>query len=499
MCANLAANPVLIEKTDNNREILNLYNRMEKAIHPELSDVDWNKYRSAIEYSAAKHAGQYRKDKNKTPYIIHPLGVSFSLFKEGDIRDPDTLIAALLHDTLEDTDATFEEISRLFGKKVAATVAELTNDPNLSSEENKQRQVDHAPHLSQSAKLVKLSDRLYNVRDLNVPPPTWDQDKVLGYLNWGKKLLLALKGTNEKMEEALAEEIKWQEEKTHDPSTAYFVGELGQKWAFTSDHLPMGIEFDGNRYGSWNILATPYLHYIEKNDQGLKDSLILKLDYPSNKGLTERENRIVKQINNYFNVYAAFTLQEVTPEMYEAIKASLPSHFAVFPEAEAPQTEIMVIYNREIFELISGIDHPFQKHSGRSFTVLDLKEKTNGEKIRFIGAHLPGGPNAKQARTELTQSLLRHYDPEYTTLLMGDMNGSPAAIQNHFERSARMLHQDPVFIRVEIPYATHINTALEASFIDQIYMTKEGGKSLSSSAFSSEVESLDKLLKSFKP
>ena len=499
MCASLAANTVLLEKTDNNHEILNLYTRMEKAIHPEVGDNAWLKYKSAIEFSAAKHEGQFRKDKNKTPYIIHPMGVSYSLFREGDVRDLDTLIAALLHDTLEDTDATYEEISKIFGEKVASTVSELTNDPNLTTDENKQRQVDHAPFLSPAAKLVKLSDRLYNVRDLNVPPPSWDHEKVASYLNWGKKLLAALKGTNEKMEKALEDEISWQENNAHVLASSYFVGELGEKWAFASDHLPIGARIKTHQFGSWNILATPYLHFIEKNDQGLKDSLILKLNYPSKNVLTERDNKILKDIVTYFKTYSAFTLQEVTPVMFEAIKSSIPRHFALFPEnKEDALTELVVIYNTEKFDLIASVIHVYQSHSGRSFAIVDLQDKTSGDKYRFIGTHLPGGPKAKLARIELTQYVLRHYDPSFVTVIMGDMNGSPEAILNHFERSANLLHTPLPFKSIDVPYATHINTVLEASYLDQIYTSNEG-KALSASTFSPEVESLEKLLNSLKP
>ncbi|MFN4173586.1 MAG: hypothetical protein ACK4HV_00575, partial [Parachlamydiaceae bacterium] len=100
----LRANPILKEKTKNNLKILELYAQMEKAMRPVIGDEGWEKYRSAIEFAAIKHEGQFRKDKDKTPYLIHPMGVSFSLFYEGDVRDLDTLITALLHDTLEDTD-----------------------------------------------------------------------------------------------------------------------------------------------------------------------------------------------------------------------------------------------------------------------------------------------------------------------------------------------------------------------------------------------------------
>lgn len=161
----------------------------------------------AVIFSATKHEGQFRKDTASTPYIIHPLGVARSLWEEGQVRDENVLVAALLHDTLEDTDANAEEIESEFGNTVSYTVAEHTNDPSLSGEQNKQRQIDHAPALSLNAQLVKLADRLYNIRDLRIPPADWSEQKVENYRIWGEKLLHALKGTNPSLEHLLEKEI----------------------------------------------------------------------------------------------------------------------------------------------------------------------------------------------------------------------------------------------------------------------------------------------------
>jgi len=161
----------------------------------------------AVSYAADKHDGQVRKDAARTPYIIHPLQVCRNLWEIGSVRNSNTLIAAILHDTLEDTDATEEEISTLFNTRIMQIVQEVTNDPALNSEENKQLQVDHAPYMSQDARLVKLSDRLANITDLRTPPPAWSEEKVEGYHEWGRKLLHALRGTNSALEKALEEEI----------------------------------------------------------------------------------------------------------------------------------------------------------------------------------------------------------------------------------------------------------------------------------------------------
>jgi len=161
----------------------------------------------AVLFAAEKHKNGTRKDLAATPYIIHPIGVALSVWEEGKIQDRDTLIAALLHDTLEDTDTTKEEIAARFGSHVSDVVFELTNPPGLASEAKKEWQIQHAPSLSYEARIVKLADRLYNLRDLKTPPPAWTEQKVKEYYGWGEKLLHVLEGTNPNLENLLKDEI----------------------------------------------------------------------------------------------------------------------------------------------------------------------------------------------------------------------------------------------------------------------------------------------------
>lgn len=202
---------ILSDYSSANSKVLERYDRLVKSwseyaeYHKEHWDLET--LLKAVEYAAVKHQGQVRKDAEQTPYIIHPLGVTELVWNIGDIRSVNVLTAALLHDTLEDTDATIEEIENLFGPRVVYTVQELTNDPALSSKENKQRQIDHAPTMSLDGQLVKLADRLYNVTDLRSAPPSWSKEKIKAYYNWGEKLLNALTGTNASLEFALRKEI----------------------------------------------------------------------------------------------------------------------------------------------------------------------------------------------------------------------------------------------------------------------------------------------------
>ena len=182
---------VLSSYCSDNSRVLELYDRVAKSWseYEEHHKGHWDLERllKAVEYAAKKHEGQVRKDAEKTPYIIHPIGVAELLWDVGNIRSVNVLTSALLHDTLEDTDATEEKIEALFGSRVLYTVKEVTNDPTISSQENKQRQVNHAPTMSLDGQLVKLADRLYNVRDLNSPPPSWSDEKVDEYYSWGEK------------------------------------------------------------------------------------------------------------------------------------------------------------------------------------------------------------------------------------------------------------------------------------------------------------------------
>jgi len=203
---------ILRNYSDDHQEIIAAYDQL--AFHwTQYSDRccgqwDLDRLLLAVEFAAEKHQGQIRKDADATPYIIHPIGVARLLWEIGEIRSVNVLTAALLHDTLEDTDATQEEIEALFGSRVLYTVEEVTNDPLLDSLENKRRQVDHASSMSLDGQLVKLADRLYNVRDLESPPPSWSQEKIDHYHEWGQKLLEALRGTNQRLEDALEAQVK---------------------------------------------------------------------------------------------------------------------------------------------------------------------------------------------------------------------------------------------------------------------------------------------------
>ena len=147
----------------------------------------------ACEFAADKHRNQRRKDQARTPYINHPLAVARVLANEGGVKDAAILAAAILHDTLEDTETTLDELQREFGARVAGLVAEVTDDKSLPKQLRKQLQIDHAPHKSRGAALIKVADKICNLRDLaGSPPKRWTEGRRRKYIEWACKVVAAL-------------------------------------------------------------------------------------------------------------------------------------------------------------------------------------------------------------------------------------------------------------------------------------------------------------------
>jgi len=167
---------------------------------------DTSRIIKAADFAAIRHRDDRRKDEAKTPYINHPIGVAKILTEEGGVDDADVIIGALLHDTVEDTDTTLEEIGNMFGENVRHIVDQVTDDKNLEKAERKRLQVVNAPGKTKQAKLVKLADKLYNLRDLNrCTPSGWDEERVVNYFKWAKEVVAGLRNTNAAMEAQLDE------------------------------------------------------------------------------------------------------------------------------------------------------------------------------------------------------------------------------------------------------------------------------------------------------
>ena len=157
----------------------------------------------ALEFAAAKHRDQRRKGRGASPYINHPIEVARALADVGGVHDPEILSAAILHDTVEDTQTTPAELEERFGARVRSLVEEVTDDKKLSKAEQRRLQIVHAPTLSPGARLIKLGDKLCNVRDvIHDPPPSWDPVRRREYLSWAAEVVSQIRGANEPLEQA---------------------------------------------------------------------------------------------------------------------------------------------------------------------------------------------------------------------------------------------------------------------------------------------------------
>jgi guanosine-3',5'-bis(diphosphate) 3'-pyrophosphohydrolase len=155
----------------------------------------------AVAFAAEKHRNQRRKNADASPYINHPIALTNVLANEGGITNKDVLCAAMLHDTIEDTETTEAELRLAFGVKIASIVLEVTDDKSLDKAARKQMQIEHAPHISIEAKMVKLADKISNLRDiLSNPPVGWSLERKLAYFEWANAVVTGLRGTSIKLE-----------------------------------------------------------------------------------------------------------------------------------------------------------------------------------------------------------------------------------------------------------------------------------------------------------
>ena len=167
----------------------------------------------AASFAAQKHRDQRRKDAEASPYINHPLAVARVLAAEAGVSDEDLLVAALLHDTVEDTETTPAELEQAFGTTVSRLVAEVTDDKGLPKAVRKALQVTHAANASDAAKQLKIADKICNVRDIaSSPPARWDPRRRAEYLDWASRVVDGCREVNFRLDrlfdEALAEARK---------------------------------------------------------------------------------------------------------------------------------------------------------------------------------------------------------------------------------------------------------------------------------------------------
>ena len=169
----------------------------------ETASVTVGTFARAVAFATEAHRGQVRKGADADPYISHPLAVVSILADEAQITDWVTLCAAVLHDTIEDTGTSHDDLETAFGIEVADLVAEVSDDKRLPKHERKEKQIAQAAHASSRAKLVKLADKIANLRDIaDRPPATWSLKRKQEYFDWSKKVVDAIRGTNRMLEDA---------------------------------------------------------------------------------------------------------------------------------------------------------------------------------------------------------------------------------------------------------------------------------------------------------
>lgn len=164
----------------------------------------------AIAFAAQAHRGQRRKDADATPYINHPVALVRILAVEAGVADADVLCAAALHDYLEDCcggdgqptlDAGRTLLRERFGAQVLALVEAVTDDRTLPRAERKRLQVEHAAHIPDGARLIKLADKTANLRDIaDSPPADWALYRRRDYFDWAAQVVAQLRGTHAGLE-----------------------------------------------------------------------------------------------------------------------------------------------------------------------------------------------------------------------------------------------------------------------------------------------------------
>ena len=170
----------------------------------------------SLDFAARKHKNQFRKGEDKPPYINHPIQVASLLSNEAGEKDTILIVAAILHDVIEDT-VTGEgekqeliiQISHLFGKEVLNLILEVTDDNSLPKAERKRLQIMHAPNISDRAKKLKIADKILNIQDItSYPPVGWPLERIIEYFEWSEKVVSGLRGVNKKLEDIFDEALK---------------------------------------------------------------------------------------------------------------------------------------------------------------------------------------------------------------------------------------------------------------------------------------------------
>jgi (p)ppGpp synthase/HD superfamily hydrolase len=163
----------------------------------------------AADLAARRHSGEQRKGRGNEPYINHLAEVANLLSIATEGKDAELVAAGWLHDTIEDTETTHQELARTFGERVAALVVEVTDDMTLPKHERRRRQIIDAPQKSPGARLIKIADKISNIRARIVPQPNQDErDDLIDYLAWAEKVVAGCRGSNAVLDRMFDETVR---------------------------------------------------------------------------------------------------------------------------------------------------------------------------------------------------------------------------------------------------------------------------------------------------
>jgi (p)ppGpp synthase/HD superfamily hydrolase len=163
----------------------------------------------AAEFAAHRHTGELRKARPDEPYINHLAEVANILAEVTDGSDAELVAAGWLHDTVEDDLATHAELVSEFGDRIAALVDEVTDDMSLPQAKRRQKQVEDAPHKSPGAKLIKIADKISNVRArIHSDPSAEQRNELAAYTIWAEQVVAGCRGVNSKLDAKFDEAVR---------------------------------------------------------------------------------------------------------------------------------------------------------------------------------------------------------------------------------------------------------------------------------------------------
>jgi hypothetical protein len=236
----------------------------------------------------------------------------------------------------------------------------------------------------------------------------------------------------------------------------------------------------GVQIAFWNILNKNYLGHILENTQGLRDSSIMSDNYPVDglSGITMRElisiEMIMAMINHPTHPRSMVALEEAHPDVISYLKENLPKNWAISTPPSQPSSQDVFLYDKKVFELIGVRAVKYNENQPKSIFTLTLMERSTGEIFRFVQSHIPGGPNSDAGCKKFAEEALKKYHSEETTILMGDMNAPPSIIQAALKKASMNAGIDvQPYHYVAIDHPSHVNTHLEASWIDNFFIYRK--------------------------